>query len=102
MFNGNDELRKQRISNNVSHILGDNYRDYRRYIEIEKMNQMNNPILGGSSQTASKNNIHSIPNQNYRNEVANNNFNVRPLSQIQRTKIATPLSNNISCFFCTL
>lgn len=31
-------MRNQTISNNGAHILGDNYRDYKRYLEIEKMN----------------------------------------------------------------
>ena len=31
-------MRNPTISNNGAHILGDNYRDYKRYLEIEKMN----------------------------------------------------------------
>lgn len=47
-----NQVRNQTISNNGAHILGDNYRDYKRYLEIEKMNlNSTNPVANYSQKT---------------------------------------------------
>lgn len=46
------QVRNPTISNNGAHILGDNYRDYKRYLEIEKMNlNSTNPVANYNHKT---------------------------------------------------
>lgn len=47
-----NQVRNPTISNNGAHILGDNYRDYKRYLEIEKMNlNSTNPVSNYNQKT---------------------------------------------------
>ncbi|MCQ2817305.1 MAG: hypothetical protein MJ252_08580 [archaeon] len=96
MINGSSlEQTRKPLASNGSHILGDNYRDYKRFLEIEKMNSGNNTLQQNYSQSNLQNALLNTMNPYQtqpRSDIQNNNFNVRPLSQMAK-KISTPITN---------
>ena len=54
-----------------SRITGDNYRDYKKYLEIQKMNSRSNNIFGNDNNNNIINNNNLINNGNINNRNGN-------------------------------
>ena len=59
-----------------SRITGDNYRDYKKYLEIQKMNSGNNMFLNNNGNNINSNILNNNINNNTINNINNRNGNI--------------------------
>ena len=59
-----------------SRITGDNYRDYKKYLEIQKMNSGNNMFLNNNGNNINSNILNNNINNNTLNNINNRNGNI--------------------------